>query len=67
MAFGDIYAFKTKTRNIAAISETDEYTYNSVTVVDLVLVGVSNGRRTRVPVKANEGAAAVNEVWNVNS
>ena len=63
MAFGDIYAYKTNSRNVAAIAESDEYTVGSDTVVDLVLIGVASGRRTAVVVAASEGAAAVNETW----
>jgi hypothetical protein len=63
LAFGDIYGYKTKTRSVVAIAEGAEYQVGGVDVVDVVLVGVANGRRTAVRVAASEGAATTNQVW----
>jgi hypothetical protein len=64
MAFGDVYGFKTNSRVVVAIAESDEYSGNGEdTVVDVVLLGVDNGRRRGVSVAASEAAAAVNEVF----
>jgi hypothetical protein len=64
MAFGDVYGFKTNSRVVVAIAESDEYSGNGEdTVVDVVLLGVDNGRRRGVVVAADEAAAAVNEVF----
>ena len=67
MAFGDVYAFRTNSRSVVAIAESDEYSgAGEDTVVDVVLVGVDNGRRTGVPVAASEGEHAVNTVLAVS-
>lgn len=67
MAFGDIYAFRTNSRSVVAIAESDEYSGGGEdTVVDVVLVGVDNGRRTGVTVAASEGEWAVNTVLAVS-
>ena len=64
MAFGEVYGFKTNSRVVVAIAESDEYSGNGEdTVVDVVLLGVDNGRRRGVVVAADEAAAAVNEVF----
>ena len=62
MAFGDVYAFRTNSRAVVAIAESDEYSAGEDTVVDVVLVGVDNGRRAGVPVAASEGEWTVNTV-----
>jgi hypothetical protein len=67
MAFGDIYAFRTNSRSVVAIAESDEYSAGEDTVVDVVLVGVDNGRRTGVSVAATEGDWAVNTVLAVGA
>lgn len=67
MAFGDIYAFRTNSRSVVAIAESDEYSGGGEdTVVDVVLVGVDNGRRTGVTVAASEGEWVVNTVLAVS-
>lgn len=50
MAFGSAYAYHTNTRDVVALAESDEYSVGGNTVVDLVLVGFDNGRRTAVVV-----------------
>jgi hypothetical protein len=65
MAFGDVYAFRTNSRAVVAIAESDEYSAGEDTVVDVVLVGVDSGRRTGVTVAASEGDWAVNTVLAV--
>ena len=67
MAFGDIYAFRTNSRAVVAIAESDEYSAGEDTVVDVVLVGVDNGRRAGVSVAASEGEWAVNTVLAVGA
>jgi hypothetical protein len=67
MAFGDIYAFRTNSRSVVAIAESDEYSAGEDTVVDVVLVGVDSGRRTGVPVAASEGDWTVNTVLAVGA
>jgi len=62
MAFGDIYAFRTNSRAVVAIAESDVYSAGEDTVVDVVLVGVDNGRRAGVPVAASESEWTVNSV-----
>ena len=64
MAFGDVYGFKTNSRVVVAVAESDEYADGGDTVVDVVLLGVDNGRRRGVVVAANEGAALVNQVFS---
>ena len=66
MAFGDVYAFRTNSRAVVALAESDEYSVGEDTVVDVVLVGVDSGRRTGVPVAASEGEWAVNTVLAVS-
>jgi hypothetical protein len=63
MAFGDVYGFKTNSRVVVAVAESDEYADGEDTVVDVVLLGFDNGRRRGVVVAANEGAALVNQVF----
>jgi hypothetical protein len=63
MAFGDVYGFKTNSRVVVAVAETDEYSDGEDTVVDVVLLGVDNGRRRGVLVAADAESAAVNEVF----
>lgn len=62
MAFGDAYKFKTNSRDVVALAESDEYSSGEDTVVDIVLVGVDNGRRAGVLVAANAGEHVVNTV-----
>jgi hypothetical protein len=62
MSFGAIYAYRTNSRNVVAIAESDEYSAGSDTVVDVVLVGVDNGRRQGVTVAADAEAHVVNTV-----
>ena len=66
MAFGDIYAFRTNSRAVVAIAESDEYSAGEDTVVDVVLVGVDNGRRAGVSVAGSEGEWVVNTVLAVS-
>lgn len=67
MSFGYIYAFRTNTRSVVAIAESDEYSAGDDTVVDVVLVGVDNGRRSGVKVAASEGEHVVNTVLAVET
>lgn len=62
MAFGDVYKFKTNSRDVVALAESDEYSSGEDTVVDVVLVGVDNGRRAGVLVAADSGSHVVNTV-----
>jgi hypothetical protein len=64
MAFGDVYGFKTNSRVVVAVAESDEYADGEDTVVDVVLLGVDNGRRRGVVVAADEEAALVNQVFS---
>jgi hypothetical protein len=66
MAFGDVYGFRTKTRDVVAYAETDEYLAGGDTVVDLVLVGVDSGRRT-VVVADSSASALVGQAWLAQS
>lgn len=66
MAFGDVYGFKTNSRVVVAVAESDEFSGDGEdTLVDLVLLGFDNGRRSGVTVAANEGAALVNQAFPV--
>lgn len=65
MAFGEIYAFRTNSRSVVAIAESDERSVGDDTVVDVVLVGVDNGRRSGVKVAASSEEHVVNTVLAV--
>jgi hypothetical protein len=68
MAFGDIYGFKTNSRVVVAVAESDEYSGDGEdTLVDLILLGFDSGRRTGVPVAATEGDAPVNWAFPASS
>jgi hypothetical protein len=62
MAFGDVYGFRTNSYDVVAFAESDEYSVGGDTVVDLILVGFDNGRRTAV-VAADSESALVNQAW----
>ena len=72
VVFGNVLGFKTNTRDVVAIAESDSYAVvgqTGVTAVDVILVGYSNGRRTGVVLNAGATGvtAAVGEVWVANS
>lgn len=74
MAFGDVYGYKTNSRFVAAVAESEERESNpdyvdetetpeeeSRLVVDLVLLGFANGRRNNVVVADDSASAEVNQ------
>jgi hypothetical protein len=67
MAFGDVYGYRTNTKDVVAFAEGDEYTVGSDTVVDLVLTGQSSGGARRKAVVVGDdtgaGAATVNQAF----
>ena len=64
MAFGDVYGYRTNSKDVVAFAEGDEYTEEDVDYVDLVLTGQSSGgaRRKRVEVSTDD-VAEVNQAF----